>query len=279
MLGSQSALLLGAASLLFTDVLAECPHLQQASPNGLVPTTDHRPIRLQQRSMTDTDLVRLPPFPQYNVSIILELQRTFPARLGSFQYQLFSCDKYYLYTFVSVEDDNSGPLKSGLRGMFLEDQDTGELDGWVVNGANWTFKSVRIPADLFNPNNAPDLYTWDDNGEWDCYKSTDVFDDVNCSKPVFNEQYGPGKKVRWVGYYSDGNNRFWEMGFSTDGMEGQEDISPTSACGDKIPGEGEDVVATPDKDCLALYLYSAGAVGNLAIGAATSLALSYYALF
>ena len=46
---------------------------------------------------------------------------------------------------------------------------------------------MRIPGELFNPNNAPDLYTWDDNGEWDCYKVTDVFDDVNCSKPVFNE--------------------------------------------------------------------------------------------
>ena len=115
----------------------------------------------------------------------MELSRTFPARFGSFKYELFSCDKYYLYTFVSVEDDNSQPLSSGLRGLFFEDPLTGDLDGWVLNGADWTFKSVWIPSFQFKPSNAPDLLLAEDNDEWECMQMKIVFDDVHCSRPVY----------------------------------------------------------------------------------------------
>ena len=88
---------------------------------------------------------------------------TFPARFGAFKYELFSCDQFYLYTFVSVEDQNSQPLRGGLRGMFFEDPITGNLDGWVLNASDWTFKSVWIPSFQFSPSNAPDLLNAKDN--------------------------------------------------------------------------------------------------------------------
>ena len=83
--------------------------------------------------------------------------------------------------------------------------------------------------------------------------------------------------VRFVGYYSDGNNHLWELGFATDPLIGPEDISPTDACGDDISNGSIEV--NPNDDCLSLYLYSAGALSNLAVGAATTLALASYALF
>ena len=94
------------------------------------------------------------------------------------------------------------------------------MDGWVVNGSDWTYKSIKVPAELFNPDSAPNLYTWDTNGEWYCYRKYDVFDDMQCSRPILNKQYYPGKTIRWVGYYSDGNEHSWEMGFTTDPLEG-----------------------------------------------------------
>ena len=159
---------------------------------------------------------------------------------------------------MSVEGDDSTPLTSGSRGLFLEDQETGDLDGWVLNGSNWTFKSIRVPAALFNPNQAPDLYSWEDNNEWQCYKERVVFDDVSCSKPVYNNEYYPGRMVRFVGYYSDGNNHYWELGFATDPLIGPEDISPTDACGDDL-SDGA-IEPNANDDCLSLYLYSTGAL-------------------
>ena len=61
-----------------------------------------------------------PPQAGRDQDIILELGSTFPARFGSFSYELFPCDQYYMYTFVSVEDSNSKPLEQGLRGLFVQ---------------------------------------------------------------------------------------------------------------------------------------------------------------
>ena len=134
---------------------------------------------------------RFPPVPKERQDLIMELGRTFPARFGSFKYELFSCDQFYLYTFVSVEDDNSQPLSSGLRGMFFEDPLTGNLDGWVLNGSDWTFKSVWIPSFQFQPSNAPDLLNATDNDEWECTRIKIVFDDVHCSRPVYSRSENP----------------------------------------------------------------------------------------
>ena len=92
--------------------------------------------------------------------------RTFPARFGSFEYEFFSCDSYYLYTYVSVEDQNSTPLKSGLRGLFFEDIESGDIEGWVLDGNTWTFKTVYIPDDEFIPSNAPDLSNIKGTDDW-----------------------------------------------------------------------------------------------------------------
>jgi len=103
------------------------------------------------------EATRYPPIGKQQESVILELRNTFPARLGSFYYELFSCDQYYLYTYVSIEDSGSRPLTRGLRGLFIEDPVTGNLDGWVINASNWSTKSVFIRADDFNPSRAPDF--------------------------------------------------------------------------------------------------------------------------
>ena len=158
---------------------------------------------------------------------------------------------------------------------------TGDLDGWVVNGSDWSYKSIKVPSELFNPNSAPNLYTWESNGEWSCYRIEDVFDDVKCSRPILNGQYFPGKSVRWVGYLSDGNEHTWDLGFSLDPLQGQADISPVGDCGDDIskPDNGGGSGGSANADCMALYLYSAGALSNYAVGMATSAALAAYALF
>ena len=180
-------------------------------------------------------VARFPPVPGKQEDVIMELGNTFPARFGSFKYELFSCDEYYFYTFVSVEDSNSQPLKSGLRGMFFEDPATGDLDGWVLNGEDWTFKSVWIPSFQFTPSNAPNLINAVDNDQWECAHIQIVFDDVHCSRPIFSKeenaasiQYQPGQQVRVWGYRSDGNVHVWEAGTSGKmSLWGPFDESPT----------------------------------------------------
>ena len=60
-----------------------------------------------------------PPVENLDIDVVMELSNTFPARFGSFTYEFFSCDSYYLYTTVSIEDSNSQPLESGMRGLFF----------------------------------------------------------------------------------------------------------------------------------------------------------------
>ena len=136
--------------------------------------------------LVDGGNTRFPPVPNEQEDMIMELYNTFPARFGSFKYELFSCDQFYLYTFVSIEDSNSQPLTSGMRGLFWEDSSTGNVDGWVLNGNDWSFKSVWIPSFQFNPSNAPDLMNAQDNGQWECTKTQIVFDDVHCSRPIYD---------------------------------------------------------------------------------------------
>ena len=100
-----------------------------------------------------------PPVPGQDVDIVFGLTDTFPARIGSFAYEMFACDAYYLYTFVSVEDANSQPLTSGMRGLFFQDTESGDLDGWVLDANDWTFKSFHIEEDNFESYNAPNLAT------------------------------------------------------------------------------------------------------------------------
>jgi hypothetical protein len=87
----------------------------------------------------------------------MELNKTFPARFGTFNYELFSTNCYYLYTFVSVESKDSRPLKTGLRGLFAENTITGDLDGWVLDASTWTFKSYYITGSDLDVSNPPDF--------------------------------------------------------------------------------------------------------------------------
>ena len=89
---------------------------------------------------------------------------------------------------MPVEADNSEPLTEGLRGFFIEDPFTGNLDGWLLDGATWTFKSIFIPGSEFNPVVAPDLSTYNSNEEWVCEYERVVFDDVHCSRPIFDKE-------------------------------------------------------------------------------------------
>jgi len=75
----------------------------------------------------------------------MELASTFPSRFGSFKYELFPCDQYYMYNFVSVEDSNSRPLEQGMRGLFIEEIESGNVEGWVLDASTWTFNTFEIP--------------------------------------------------------------------------------------------------------------------------------------
>ena len=230
-------------------------------------------------------VARFPPVPNQQQDVIMELSNTFPARFGSFKYELFSCDEYYLYTFVSVENNNSQPLRSGLRGMFFEDPLTGNLDGWLLNGEDWTFKSVSIPSFQFSPSNAPNLVNAADNDQWECAHVRIVFDDVHCSRPIKDNQYSPGKNVRVWGYRSDGFSHVWEAGISGKfSLEGPPDESPTEQCGDVIVVDPNDEnsgsetiwIETDDEDCYAYY-YEEGA--NTLLCQFSAVILSLYILF
>ena len=176
--------------------------------------------------------------------------------------------------------------------MFFEDPATGDLDGWVLNGEDWTFKSVWIPSFQFTPSNAPNLINAVDNDQWECAHIQIVFDDVHCSRPIFSKeenaasiQYQPGQQVRVWGYRSDGNVHVWEAGTSGKmSLWGPFDESPTDQCGDVIVVEPQDKddaektiwIEADDDDCYAYY-YEEGATTLLCqISAAI---LSLYILF
>ena len=178
--------------------------------------------------------------------------------------------------------------------MFFEDPDTGNLDGWVLNGEDWTFKSVWIPSFQFSPQNAPNLINAVDNDQWECARIQIVFDDVHCSRPIFSKdensastQYKPDKNVRVWGYRSDGNVHVWEAGTSGNfPLQGPQDQSPTDRCGDVIvvepdendvDGKPETIwIETDDDDCYAYY-YEEGA-SNLLCQISVAI-LSLYILF
>ena len=181
-----------------------------------------------------------PPNEPDDVDIVLELGSTFPAQFGSFAYTLFSCDLDYLYTKVSVEDNNSQPLKSGMRGLFFEDVESGYLDGWVLNADDWTFKSFQIEDDDFIQSNAPNFATQTKglNNDWQCSSYRNVFDDVHCSRST---GLTPGTEVNFWGYRSDGVNHVWERTAAGNSykLEGPESTAPNSDCGN-WPIEGEE---------------------------------------
>jgi len=178
---------------------------------------------------------------------VLELGSTFPARFGSFSYELFSCDKDYLYTFVSVEDNNSQPLTSGMRGLFFEDVESGYLDGWVLNAEDFTFKSFLIEPEDFILGNAPNLATTTTglNNDWQCSSYRNVFDDVHCSRVT---GLTPGVEVNFWGYRSDGRNHVWERTSNGNSfvLEGPESTAPNSKCGLLPPGDDPEEFVEPE---------------------------------
>lgn len=178
-----------------------------------------------------------------DVDIVLELGSTFPARFGSFAYELFSCDKDYLYTFVSVEDNNSQPLTSGMRGLFFEDVESGYLDGWVLNAEDFTFRSFLIEPEDFILGNAPNLSTTTTglNNDWQCSSYRNVFDDVHCSRAT---GLTPGIEVNFWGYRSDGVNHVWERTAAGNSyaLEGPESTAPNSECGILAPEDEPEVL-------------------------------------
>ena len=188
-----------------------------------------------------------PPESGNEVDIILELGSTFPARFGSFSYELFSCDKDYLYTFVMVEDNNSTPLTSGMRGLFLEDVESGYLSGWVLSGEDWTFKSFLIEPEDFILGSAPNFATTTtgQNNDWQCSSVRNVFDDVHCSTVT---GLTPGVEVNFWGYRSDGVNHVWEKTANSVPyvLEGPESTAPNSACGLLPPSDEPEEFVEPD---------------------------------
>ena len=187
-----------------------------------------------------------PPNPN-DQDIILELGDTVPAQFGSFAYELFSCDKDYLYTKVSVEDNNSQPLTSGMRGLFFEDVESEYLDGWVLNADDLTFRSFLIEPEDFILGSAPNLATSTTglNNDWQCSSYRNVFDDVHCSRTT---GLTPGIEVRFWGYRSDGVNHAWERAASglSDILEGPESTAPNNDCGVLPPTNDEDEFVMPE---------------------------------
>jgi len=50
-----------------------------------------------------------------------------------------------MYNFVSIEDSNSRPLEQGMRGLFIEEIESGKVEGWVLDASTWTFNTFEIP--------------------------------------------------------------------------------------------------------------------------------------
>ena len=81
-----------------------------------------------------------------------------------------------------MEEKNSKPLESGMRGLFIQNLKTGWMHGWVLTAApdssDWTFKGVSVDPKEFNPEEAPDFSGNADDGSWKCESKRVVFDDV-----------------------------------------------------------------------------------------------------
>ena len=110
-----------------------------------------------------------------------------------------------MYNFVSIEDSNSRPLEQGMRGLFIEEIESGNVEGWVLDASTWTFNTFVIPSNKFVESNAPYLDGTSEfiskDQEWQCSSVRVVFDDVHCSKVT---DLRPGDEVAFWGYRSDG---------------------------------------------------------------------------
>ena len=96
-----------------------------------------------------------------------------------------------------------------MRGLFFQDAQSGDLDGWVLDASDWTFKSFHIEEDNFRSYDAPNLATLTVglNDDWQCSSWRNVFDDVHCSR---SSGLRPGDKVNFWGYRYDGSTHVWE---------------------------------------------------------------------
>ena len=67
-------------------------------------------IAALRAQFTEASVFHAPPSGERLQTVVLSLPVSFPARFGSFSYTMFSCDYYYVYTYVSVEGIDSRPL-------------------------------------------------------------------------------------------------------------------------------------------------------------------------